>query len=117
MQILLNSNHSLTGDVRTTQWVEDQIHGSLDRFEDLLTRIEVHMQDTNSRAKGGEDDMRVALEARVRGLDPIAVQNFAPTLQEALSGAIDKLEKALDRRIGKLEDRESDPAPLGKTAH
>ena len=40
----------------------------LERFEQRITHVEVHVADVNG-AKGGDGDKRVSLEARVNGHD------------------------------------------------
>jgi ribosome-associated translation inhibitor RaiA len=45
------------------------------------------------------------LEARMANVQPIAVSHQAESLQLAFEGALDKLERALGRAIGKLDAR------------
>jgi hypothetical protein len=44
------------------------------------------------------------LEARLEGMQPIAVTNNGATEEHALKGAIDKLKAALDTIIGRLRN-------------
>jgi ribosome-associated translation inhibitor RaiA len=104
MQILVNSNHTVSGSESVTARVEAMVSGSVDRFADRITRIEVHLHDENAD-KGGERDKRCMIEARLGGLKPIAVTNTAPTLAEAIEGAAEKLERALEHTLGKLDDQ------------
>jgi ribosome-associated translation inhibitor RaiA len=73
------------------------------QHEGRVRRVEVYFQDMNSH-KGGSD-IRCAIEASLAGHPPIAVSNDAASLDAATGGAIDKLTKALDRMVGRLEDR------------
>jgi ribosome-associated translation inhibitor RaiA len=102
MQILVNSNHTVSGSESVSERVEAMILSSVDRFADRITRIEVHLNDENAD-KGGERDKRCMIEARLGGLKPIAVTNTAGTLAEAIEGAAQKLERALEHTLGKLE--------------
>jgi hypothetical protein len=43
------------------------------------------------------------MEARLGGLQPIAVSHQAPTVREAMEAAAEKLERAIDRTLGRLE--------------
>ena len=113
MQILINSdNHVKNGDSPTVRSI---IQSAVDRFESRITRIEVHLSDTNG-PKHGANDRRAVIEARVGGLRPIAVSHEAPTLREAVEGAAHRLERALDHALSRLDDlpgrspRESDIA-------
>ena len=47
---------------------------------------------------------RLQRQARIGGMKPIAVSHEAPTLTEAIHVAADKLERAIERALGKLED-------------
>ena len=80
----------------------DHVRDVLGRFSDRLTRVEVFIKDMNAD-KGGID-MHCTVEARPRGLDPIAIDHVAETVREALHGAVKKMQTALDRRFGKLDD-------------
>lgn len=103
MQVLVNSDHHIVGGEDLTERVRGVVAGRLERFEGRITRVEVHLSDLNS-LKLGERDKRCMMEARVGGLKPIAVSHEAPTLTEAIHMAADKLERAVARTLGKLED-------------
>ena len=45
------------------------------------------------------------LEARPRGRAPVAVTNYADTLDEAFRGATDKLRRLVESEFGRLDDR------------
>ncbi|HZP88383.1 MAG TPA: HPF/RaiA family ribosome-associated protein [Burkholderiales bacterium] len=107
MQVLLNSDHNIRGDLRLTEIVEGEVERVLGRFDDHLTRVEVHCNDVNSAMKSGGNDKRCQIEARVKGMDPISVTHYAPSLMEAISGACEKLERALDHHFGRLEGRKN----------
>jgi ribosome-associated translation inhibitor RaiA len=102
MQVLVNSDHHITGTESVTGRVEGIVHDALDHFGERITRVEVHLNDVNG-AKLGDRDKRCMMEARLAGLKPIAVSHQAATLLEAIEAAADKLERAIDRVIGKLE--------------
>jgi ribosome-associated translation inhibitor RaiA len=104
MQILLNTDNRIQGSVELTQTVESTVGGALQRFGQRLTRVEVSLMDVNSSQKGGADDIRCAIEARLAGLQPIACTHHAPTLELALDGALEKLERTLDRTLEKAQD-------------
>lgn len=103
MQVLVNSDHHIKGSESVTARVESIVTDAVDRFADRITRVEVHLNDVNG-AKQGERDKRCMMEARVGGLAPVAVTDQAPTLLEAIEGAADKLERALEHALGRLED-------------
>lgn len=105
MQIQVNTDNQIEGHERLNRYVESTISGALNRFQSRLTRIEVHIHDDNSNKKSGDDDIRCVIESRPRGLKPVSVNNSAASVEPALKGAIDKMERALDHAFGKLQAR------------
>ena len=103
MQVQINSDNHLRLSSESSQQFSDSIAEGLDRFSDRITRVEAHLADENSRAKGGHD-MRCTLEARVAGMQPIVATGQATTVEQAVDGAIDKLAKNLSRTLDRLHD-------------
>jgi hypothetical protein len=101
LQIQVNTDNHITGREELTARVEATIASTLDRFSHQITRVEVHLSDENSH-KGGPVDKRCLLEARVEHRPPTAVTHLAATVDEAVSGAADKMRSALDSALGKL---------------
>jgi hypothetical protein len=101
MQVLVNSDSHIVGNEALTQQVEGIVHGALDRFEERITRVEVHLNDENS-IKTGQKDKRCMMEARLGGLKPIAVTAFAATLGEAADAAAGKLQRAIGKMLGRI---------------
>lgn len=103
MQILVNTDNHISGREDLSSYVESVVEQALDRYAHRITRIEVHIGDVNSH-KGGENDIRCMMEARVEGLRPVAVTDQAGTVDQALDGAADKLKKSLTSTLGRLSD-------------
>jgi ribosome-associated translation inhibitor RaiA len=99
MQIQINSDHHITGSPELAGHVQALVRDTLDRFSDRITRVEVHLNDLNG-VKGGPDK-RCLMEARLGGLGPIAVNHEAETLDLAINGAMEKLERAIEHKLGK----------------
>jgi ribosomal subunit interface protein len=114
MLVSVTTDNNIEGSDKLRQHVENVVADVLDRFRDRITRVEVHLADENSRAKAGGDDKRCTMEARVGGLKPIAVSEQAPTLDQAISAAADKLEKTLDRMLERLGDRKRRGSSAGE---
>ena len=102
MQIQINSDHHITGSPELAGRVQALVRDTLDRYSDRITRVEVHLNDLNGE-KGGADK-RCLMEARVGGFGPISVQHEADTLNLAIDGAMEKLERAIEHRLGRLAD-------------
>jgi len=116
MQVLVNSDHHIVGGEDLTERVQGVVEGRLERFGGRITRVEVHLNDLNS-VKLGERDKRCMMEARIGGMKPIAVSHEAPTLTEAIHVAADKLERAIDHALGKLEDTAGRMPPENQVAN
>jgi len=114
MQILLNTDRNIEGHEALATRVSDEVESALERFSDRITRVEVHLSDENSDKKGGNDDMRCVMEARLEGRQPVAVTHHAATLDQAVDGAADKLASLIESTLGRLRDQKrvrTDPTP------
>jgi ribosome-associated translation inhibitor RaiA len=100
MKIQVNTDHNIEGDERLAEFVKDVVEDALSRFRERITRVEVHLGDVNA-GKPGDDDKRCMIEARLAGRHPTAVTHHASTVRDAVAGATDKIERALDRELGK----------------
>jgi hypothetical protein len=104
MHIQVNTDANITGREELATRVREAVEGALVRFEDRITRVEIHLGDENSR-KSGVDDKRCLIEARLTGRPPIAVTHLASTLDEAVQGAADKIKRSIESTLGRLRDR------------
>ncbi|MEO6358489.1 MAG: HPF/RaiA family ribosome-associated protein [Ferruginibacter sp.] len=103
MNIQVNSDNNITGTEGLSNFITSIIAETLKRFDEQITRIEVHLNDENSH-KSGNKDKRCMLEARLEGLQPIAVTAHGDTIQEALKEALSKLKSSLDTSLGRLQN-------------
>jgi hypothetical protein len=104
LQVQVNTDNSLVGRQSLVEGVEATVRSKLGRFADRLTRVEVHLGDTNSASRGGVDK-RCMVEARPNGLQPVSVTDEAAEVQQALAGALAKMTAALDTTFGKAGHR------------
>jgi len=105
MLIQVNTDSNITGDEALAGRSQAIVQGALNRFGERITRVEVHLSDQNSDKKSGTAAMRCLLEARLAGLQPIAVSHQATTLEQAVEGAAEKLVHSLDSVLGRLGHR------------
>ena len=61
MQIQVHSDNHIEGSTRLIDWVSATARSQLERFEEDLTRIVVHLHDDNAD-KAGADDKRCLIE-------------------------------------------------------
>lgn len=104
MTIQFNTDNNITGSEEFTAPLIALIADNLSRFDDQITRVEVHLSDENS-SKNGQKDKRCLMEARLQGLQPVAVTNLADTEEQAVSGAIEKLKASLETIVDRRRNR------------
>jgi hypothetical protein len=100
MHIEISTDNNIKGGDLTGH-VEGVVQSVLGHFSPRISRIEVHVTDANA-GKGGKDDKRCMMEARLEGRQPTAVTHSADTVEAAIKGAADKMKRALDTIVGKL---------------
>ena len=105
MLIKTNTDDNITNSDALKERTETAVRNVLDRFSDHVTRVEIHLSDENSNKKSGTADMRCLLEARLKGLQPIAVTDEAASVEEAVDGAARKMRRSLDSTLGRLQKR------------
>ncbi len=103
MQIQFNTDNNVDGSAELTEFLSSILAEGLDRFKDQITRLEVHLSDEDGN-KDGQDDKRCLLEARLEGMNPVAVTNHANTDEKAVKGAKDKLKALLTTTLGKARN-------------
>jgi len=111
MQIQVNSDNHIESSIRLEEWVRTTVESTLDRYEEDLTRIEVHIRDENGD-KPGPHDIRCQMEARPKGHQPISVTHKADSLDQAVEGAAVKLDHALEHLFGKLRSKRGNVTTL-----
>ena len=105
MFIQINTDSNIEGNNEMAQQFENIIANGLERFSEQITRVEVHLSDENSDKKFGTEDKRCLIEARLAGLQPIAVSHQAATVDQAVDGAIDQMVSLIETTLGKLDSQ------------
>ena len=105
MIIQVNTDSNIEGRRELGQQIETEVGNSLKRFGERITRVEVHLSDEDSEKKSGTDDKRCLLEARLAGLQPLAVSHQAASMKQAVDGAVEKLKRSLEKTLGRLGER------------
>lgn len=100
MQVQVHTDNHVNGSAGLTAHVESVVTDALSRFGNRVTRVEVHIGDENGH-KGGQHDKRCAMEARLSGLQPIAVTGQGESVEVAINAAAEKLLRTLDRTLEK----------------
>lgn len=107
MFIQLNTHEGVRGDERMAQRVEAEIEDALSPYEGQLTAVEVYLSDANG-AKHGADDKKCTIEARPNGHRAVAATHEASTIEDAITGAAEKMRHRLDHELGKRREHRGD---------
>lgn len=103
MQIQINTDKSIEGSERLTNYFTDEISRELQRYDNLITRVEVHFGDENGD-KFGTNDKRCLIEVRIAKKQPVAVTDYADTIEKAFSSAMNKIAKVLETTHEKMRE-------------
>lgn len=103
MKVQLNTDNHIQGSESMAERVDAIATQYLERFDNDLTRLEVHLSDENG-AKHGSDDKHCAIEARPRNMQPIGVTHSDESVEKALRGAFIKMRDRLDAIMTKKRE-------------
>jgi hypothetical protein len=95
MQVIINSDNHVDLNRESIQQWKDEINSALKRYEKWVTRVEVHLADENSHAKGGGDDIRCLMEARPANLQPASIEVRAASVERAIREATSTMKRRL----------------------
>ena len=104
MFIQIRTDNQIDSDNERDGRIEDQVRQRLARFEDRITDVEIHVADVNG-PRGGAADLRCTLEARLNGIQPVAVSEHGSSVDRAIIGAAKKAVRALDSQLGRLSEK------------
>ena len=104
MHIELSTDNNIRRKERLAAHVKAVLEHALAHFGDKITRVEIHLSDERSNKAAGRGEKRCMMEARLEGLKPIAVNDHAVDLDQAVSGAAKKLASAIETILGRLHD-------------
>lgn len=103
MQIQINTDKNIDGNERLVSFFSNELNSELERFDNLITRVEVHFGDENSE-KFGKNDKRCLIEVRIAKKDPIAVTDYADTIEKAFHNALEKIKRVLNSTHEKMRE-------------
>lgn len=101
MQIQINTDKNIDGNERLVNFYTTELQNELNRFDDKITRIEVHLGDENS-GKFGLNDKKCLIEVRLANKKPLAVTDYGETIEKAFFNAVEKVKKVLDTTLEKM---------------
>ena len=102
MTVQFNTDKNLKSNEAHQAYFSSQIKEALERFDAHITRVEVHLKDENGK-KAGVNDKSCVLEARLKGMQPVAVTNTANDMRSAVTGALSKMKTLVGSKIDRLQ--------------
>ncbi|MBK0382971.1 HPF/RaiA family ribosome-associated protein [Pedobacter sp. SD-b] len=103
MTIQVNTDNHIDGKEDFNTYIKDLFNDKLKRFDAHLTRIEVHLSDENA-GRGGSDDKKCNVEARLEGHEPIFASATASEMHIAISEALQKIKSGIDHTLDKVKN-------------
>lgn len=103
MKIQINYGDVAGSDALASR-VTEVTENALSRFDDRITRVEVHLRDDKQKRRGA-DDKRCTMEARPANDKPLAVEARHGDLYEAVRECAEKLQRAVARRFERQNER------------
>lgn len=103
MDFQFNTGNKVNGDARMKDYFETRFRERLDRFEPRISRVEVHVRDTDGTLRNGPDGIEAVIEARPFNGEPVTVRDKAGTREEAVASALQKLVARLEGVFGKAD--------------
>jgi ribosomal subunit interface protein len=104
MQVQINSDNNISMHTRLSDAIGAYINNLLQRFDPYLTRVDVHLTGESIK-KAGPKDKRCVLEARAKRRQSLIVSNKSTDIEDAFSGAADKMHRQLETTYGRLDDK------------
>lgn len=98
MIIQFNTDHSIKGIKKLKAPLEAVMTSGSDKTYSKITQLEVYLSGEDSNTDG-QNDKLCKIEARLEGMNPIAVSSNANTHEQAVEGAMHMLKHSLDARL------------------
>ncbi len=114
MQIYVHTDNNIDGTDEMTARVKHEVANALSRFNDHLTRVDVHLSD-ESAGRVTDADIRCMIEARPEGETPVSVTDDAGSVDAALKGSIHRLNHLLVSHEGRQQDQNARASIRGRT--
>ncbi len=104
MQIQINSDKNIEITKESKDDLKTKVQKKLERFDNLVSRVEVHLSDENSD-KSGLNDKKCLMEARLLNRQPIIVTDHSDNVGKSFVSSLNKLQRKIDSIVGKMRDQ------------
>jgi ribosome-associated translation inhibitor RaiA len=103
MKVQINADVNSNNHVEINDMVNTIITSQLKRFDEHISRIEIHLTDDNGN-KSGINDKKCIIEARIEGKNPCVVSEYSDTYERAVTGAVSKVKNSLTSIIERMKE-------------
>ena len=103
MLVQIHTDKNIEGGSRFTEYFTTEIKNELARFDEIVTRVAVHIIDENGN-KTTPNDKKCVIEARVEKKQTIAVTANADSAEKAFFEALEKIQRVLDTTVEKIKE-------------
>jgi ribosome-associated translation inhibitor RaiA len=103
MLVQIHTDKNIEGGSRFSEYFTTEIKEQLARFDEIVTRIEVHVTDENG-SKTSPNDKKCVIEARIEKKQPIAVTAHGDTPEKAFFEALEKVQRVLETTVEKTKE-------------
>jgi ribosome-associated translation inhibitor RaiA len=103
MQIRVRIDANIEKREKLADYVARVVESSMRRFGTRISRVDVHLSDEGGTERG-KGQKRCVIEARVERHQPTVVAHQAVALDQAVDGATDRLERAVENMLERLHD-------------
>ena len=100
MMINFNTDNHIESSAETIKHFQSTVQEILERFEEDITRVEIHVKDVNA-IKDGTSDKHCTLEARLKGFDPITTSAESTEVHHSVKQAAEKMKSVLNKKFEK----------------
>ncbi|HEX7367904.1 MAG TPA: HPF/RaiA family ribosome-associated protein [Pelobium sp.] len=104
MIIQVNTDNHIDGKEELNTYITNLFNEKLQRFDSQLTRIEVHLSDENGGEKGGANDKKCNIEARLENTDPIFASAQSDDISKAIHECLQKIKRGIEHQTDKVKN-------------
>lgn len=90
MIININTDSNIQNTELLKEHISSVVTDQLKRYQDRISRVEVHLSDQNAHKKAGKD-IKCTMEARPDGFDPMTVSEITDNVHQSIKVATEKL--------------------------
>jgi len=103
MDIQVNTGHDITSSRALIHEVETVVESALARFEERITRVEVHLSGESGGTPSGHAAKRCVMQAQLASESSVTASHQSTSVGKAIGGAAGKLERAVVGTLGRLD--------------